>query len=96
MALYAIGDLHLSFGADKPMDGFGGRWDGYIDKLRAGLSCITEEDTTVLLGDLSWAMALDDAAEDFARNAGFSQGKKIMPVFGSFQKQWRRTASNCS
>ena len=42
MALYAIGDLHLSFGADKPMDVFGGRWDGYVEKLRAGLSCITQ------------------------------------------------------
>ena len=37
MALFAIGDLHLSLGADKPMDVFGGAWDGYVDKLRAGL-----------------------------------------------------------
>ena len=34
MALYALGDLHLAFGADKPMDVFGGRWEGYTDKLR--------------------------------------------------------------
>ncbi len=26
MALYAIGDLHLSLETDKPMDVFGGRW----------------------------------------------------------------------
>ena len=58
MALYAIGDLHLSLGADKPMDVFGSRWEGYMDKLRQGLSVITAEDTTVLLGDLSWAMSL--------------------------------------
>ena len=49
MALYAIGDLHLSLGADKPMDVFGGAWVGYVDKLRAGLGCIGPEDTTVLL-----------------------------------------------
>ena len=66
MALYAIGDLHLSLGpADKPMDVFGGRREGYVDKLRENLRVIGPEDTTVLLGDLSWAMSLEDAAEDF-------------------------------
>ncbi len=66
MALYAIGDLHLCLGAPKPMDIFGGAWVGYMEKLRQGLSCITEEDTTVLLGDISWAMSLDAAKADFA------------------------------
>lgn len=41
MALYAIGDLHLSLGpADKPMDVFGGRWTGYMEKLRENLKVI--------------------------------------------------------
>ena len=66
MALYAIGDLHLSFEADKPMDVFGKRWVGYVEKLRAGLSVIGPEDTTVLLGDLSWSMDFVHAREDFA------------------------------
>jgi len=66
MALYAIGDLHLSFEADKPMDVFGRNWIGYVDKLRAGLSRIGPEDTTVLLGDLSWSMDLEHARADFA------------------------------
>ena len=66
MALYAIGDLHLSLGSDKPMDVFGGAWVGYVDKLREGLSVIGPEDTTVLLGDLSWALDLNGAREDFA------------------------------
>lgn len=66
MALYAIGDLHLCLGAQKPMDVFGGAWVGYMDKLREGLSVITEDDTTVLLGDLSWALSLEDARPDFA------------------------------
>jgi predicted phosphohydrolase len=65
MSLYAIGDLHLSLGADKPMDIFGGGWVGYMDKLRQGLSVIGPEDTTVLLGDLSWALSLEGAAADF-------------------------------
>lgn len=66
MALYAIGDLHLSFGTDKPMDVFGGVWNNYVEKLREGLSVITPEDTTVLLGDLTWALDLSGAREDFS------------------------------
>ena len=66
MALYAIGDLHLCLGAPKPMDIFGGAWVGYMDKLKEGLSVITEEDTTVLMGDLSWALDLQSSAADFA------------------------------
>lgn len=66
MALYAIGDLHLCLGAPKPMDIFGGAWVGYMDKLKEGLSVIGPEDTTVLLGDLSWALGLDEAQADFA------------------------------
>ncbi len=66
MALYAIGDLHLSLGTDKPMDIFGGAWVGYMDKLRKGLSSITSEDTTILLGDLTWSLDLDGAEADFA------------------------------
>lgn len=66
MALYAIGDLHLCLGAPKPMDIFGGTWVGYMDKLREGCSVIGPEDTTVLLGDLSWALDLQSAKEDFA------------------------------
>lgn len=66
MALYAIGDLHLCLGAQKPMDIFGGAWVGYLQKLQTGISVIQPEDTTVLLGDLSWALDLDGAREDFA------------------------------
>lgn len=66
MALYAIGDLHLCLGAPKPMDVFGGAWVGYMDKLKDGFSRITPEDTTVLLGDLSWALDLAQAEADFA------------------------------
>ena len=90
MALYAIGDLHLSFGADKPMDVFGGRWDGYIDKLRAGLSCITEEDTTVLLGDLSWAMSMEAAQPDFAFISAIP-GRKIV-LKGNHDYWWTTAA----
>ena len=77
MALYAIGDLHLCLGAPKPMDIFGGNWTGYMDKLKEGLSVITPEDTTVLLGDLSWALSLEESAADFAWINEIS-GRKII------------------
>ena len=32
MALYAIADLHLSLGTDKPMDVFHG-WENYVERL---------------------------------------------------------------
>lgn len=66
MALYAIGDLHLCLGVSKPMDVFGGNWVGYMDKLAEGMSVIRPEDTTILLGDLSWALDLEGARPDFA------------------------------
>lgn len=66
MALYCLGDLHLSLSVNKPMDVFGGAWVGYVDKLTEGLSVIGPEDTTVLLGDLTWGMDLKQAKEDFA------------------------------
>ena len=65
MALYVIGDLHLSLGCDKPMDVFGGRWENYTEKLLDGFSTVRSEDTTVLCGDLSWGMSLAEAREDF-------------------------------
>lgn len=66
MALYAIGDLHLCLGAEKPMDIFGGAWVNYMQKLKKGMSVITPEDTVVLLGDLSWALDLEQAKADFS------------------------------
>ena len=66
MALFAIGDLHLCLGTPKPMDIFGGAWIGYMDKLNEGFADIRDEDTTVLMGDLSWSLDLQEAKEDFA------------------------------
>lgn len=90
MALYAIGDLHLSFEADKPMDVFGKAWTGYVDKLRAGLSKIGPEDTTVLLGDLSWSMDLEHARADFAFINAIP-GRKI--ILKGNHDYWWTTAS---
>lgn len=65
MALFAIGDTHLSLGAAKPMDVFGGAWENYVEKLQQGFAAVQAEDTVVLCGDLSWGMSLDEALPDF-------------------------------
>ena len=90
MALYVIGDTHLSLGADKPMDVFGGRWQGYVEKLKEGFSVLTPEDTTVLLGDLSWAMNLNNAKEDFSFLHAIP-GRKLI-VKGNHDYWWSTAA----
>lgn len=90
MALYAIGDTHLSLGSDKPMDVFGGGWAGYVDKLREGFARVQPEDTVVLCGDLSWGMSLEEAREDFAfLNA--LPGRKLL-VKGNHDYWWTTAA----
>ena len=78
MALYAIGDLHLSIGTGKSMEVFGGRWIDYMEKIKAGFAAVVRpEDTVVLCGDSAWGMGLEAAREEFAfLNA--LPGKKIL------------------
>ena len=65
MSLFAIADLHLSLGEDKPMDIFAG-WSDYVTRLKENWNkLITENDTVVIGGDISWAMKLEDAYTDF-------------------------------
>jgi len=64
VALYTLADLHLSLGTDKPMDVFGGAWNGYFEKLQESLSCLSEDDLLVIPGDLSWGMNLPGALPD--------------------------------
>ncbi len=90
MALYAMGDLHLCLGAPKPMDIFGGAWVGYMEKLKEGLSCLTPEDTMVIMGDLSWAMSLPEAKADFDYISAFP-GRKII-LKGNHDYWWATAA----
>lgn len=86
MAIFVIGDLHLSLGADKPMDVFPG-WQGYLEKLRANwLALVAPGDTVVLAGDTSWAMKLEDTAADFAFLQGLP-GKKLL-IKGNHDYWW--------
>ena len=56
MALYAIGDLHLSLTADKPMEVFGPAWENYTERIGDALSRLTAGDVLVLAGDTSWGI----------------------------------------
>ena len=78
MALYAIGDTHLSLASDKPMDVFGGGWTGYVDKLKEGFQIISPEDTVVICGDVSWGMSLEEARADFAFLDALPGGRKLL------------------
>lgn len=66
MALYAIGDTHLSLNSNKSMEVFGVGWENYVERLKEGFSEVREEDTVILCGDLSWGMSLQEAEKDFA------------------------------
>lgn len=66
MSLYAIADLHLSLGTDKPMDVFPG-WGDYVRRLEENWrAVVTDDDTVVVAGDISWAMKLSECDADFA------------------------------
>ena len=90
MALYVIGDTHLSLGSSKPMDVFGGAWEGYVEKLAEGLSVLTDEDTLVIAGDVSWGMSLEESEKDFAWLNSWP-GKKI--ILKGNHDYWWNTAS---
>lgn len=66
MSLFAIADLHLSFGVDKPMDVFSG-WSDYVERIERNWKAkVKPSDTVVVAGDISWAMTLDEAVADFS------------------------------
>ena len=65
MSLFAISDLHLSLGVDKPMDVFRG-WDHYVERLEENWKqLVRPEDTVVIAGDISWGLDLAETVEDF-------------------------------
>lgn len=87
MPLYAIADLHLSLGTDKPMDVFSG-WTDYVSRLENNWrKLITDNDTVVVAGDISWAMKLEETFEDF-RFINNLPGKKIF-IKGNHDYWWQ-------
>ena len=78
MSIYAISDLHLSFGDNKPMDVFGEAWENHTDKIKENWNKKVKENDLVLLpGDFSWAMYLKDTDKDF-EYLNSLKGKKLL------------------
>ena len=66
MSLFVLADLHLCQGnPEKTMSIFSG-WKDYQERIeKHWLELITDDDTVVLPGDISWGMSLAEAAPDF-------------------------------
>lgn len=87
MRLYAIGDLHLPGGQEKPMDVFGEHWEGHFDRIAADWRArVTAEDVVLIPGDTSWAMQLQDAIPDLEA-IGMLPGRKIL-IKGNHDYWW--------
>ena len=92
MSIYAIADLHLSFGANKPMDIFGDNWEGHSEKIKQDwISKVNKDDLVLLPGDFSWAMYLKDTNLDFEYLISLP-GKKLM-LKGNHDYWWTTLAS---
>lgn len=86
MSLFAIADTHLSFGTDKPMDTFEG-WKDYTSRLKNNWNkIVTDKDTVVIAGDISWAMGFSELKADFDFIEALN-GKKII-VKGNHDFWW--------
>ena len=76
--IYGIGDLHLDFSKEKPMDIFGEHWVEHENKIFNNWKKIIKEDDLVLLpGDISWALKISEAYYDL-KKIDKLPGKKII------------------
>lgn len=77
MSIFVIGDTHLSFSSDKPMDVFKG-WQDYEKKIEKNWqNLVDENDTVIINGDFSWGMSLEETEKDF-EFLNKLNGKKII------------------
>ena len=88
MAIYAISDLHLSYGVgDKPMNIFGNKWDNYEEKIKEEwMKTVKPDDIVILSGDFSWATYMEETKKDFDF-LNELPGKKIM-IKGNHDYWW--------
>lgn len=78
MSIFVIGDLHLSFNQNKPMDIFGENWIGHEEKIKDDwIKIVDEKDLVVLPGDFSWETYLENTELDF-EYLNKLPGKKIL------------------
>jgi predicted phosphohydrolase len=85
--IFALADLHLSLGSDKPMEIFGELWKDHPGRMAAAWDeRVGPEDHVLLPGDLSWARDLDQAAPDLAW-IGRRPGRKLL-LRGNHDSWW--------
>ena len=68
MSIFVMSDLHLStnHATNKSMEVFGNRWQNYMQRIKNNWEAVvTPQDTVVVPGDISWAMQLEEALDDF-------------------------------
>lgn len=88
MKVFAIGDLHLSGNPPtKPMDIFGPHWNDHWARIKEHWNTnVSDEDIVFLVGDMSWALRLEEAAYDLQEIASLP-GKKYM-IRGNHDYWW--------
>lgn len=87
MKLFAIGDLHMSGGSDKPMNIFGHNWDRHEEKIfEDWKNKVSDQDTVLIVGDISWASRISDAKLDLDRIEKMP-GRKIL-IRGNHDYWW--------
>ncbi len=80
MSVFAISDLHLSTldKTNKSMEVFGRRWTDYMKRLKRNWThLVTENDTVIIPGDISWALSLEEAESDL-KFIDSLPGKKLL------------------
>jgi len=76
--IFAIADLHLSFGVGKPMSVFGDAWADHTDRLTASWKRVVgAQDTVLIAGDISWAMREEEVRPDLEFIAKLP-GRKVL------------------
>ena len=93
MSIFAIADLHLPLSTDKPMDIFGHRWQDYVNKIKKNwCAIVTDNDTVIIPGDISWSINIEDADADF-EFINSLPGKKLLGK-GNHDYWWGTMSKN--
>lgn len=93
MTVWAVADIHASRTnpetglPQKPMDVFGPQWVDHVARLETAWNGrVRDGDTVIVVGDIDWALHLEDALPTLQRIAGW-KGTKLL-VRGNHDYWW--------
>lgn len=102
MSLFVMADLHLDIRSNqKSMEVFGSRWQNYTERIASQWNAVVSDtDTVIIPGDISWALTTNDAIEDLKWIDALSGKKLIMKGNHDFwwstvSKMERMFCENC-